>query len=1211
MARMTIIINRSTKHFILCNCFQKRGDCSLQDLFEQYHIVLAEIEKEKGITLQEKNSVTTSVMAGDEEKDRNVETKSDAAMSHNITLFALYCLKVKIYLQFSLSNKKDFRNRLNEDLNSLIKYVEQIENKDEVSDEILDHLRDVLLLIFPEYKDLLHPFFLLHYKKKFRRINRIDNDLYFLVIRTSEAYEQLGYHDMSVTLLEGLCQLSRDRNEKERHQELLTRVFGLLIETSVEAAIRIARINLKYFENSHNEYSGEFFWGYGCALEKNENISEAAIFFEKCYLIRRVVYGENHWYTALAKREYSLMLFISSEGKYGKKGLFEFVDHIEQKKYPYISDEEIKTLEGKTLYILLFNQSDMYDMEIYNHYLTIYEEICDAFNDVGIPLIQRRLAKNLRGCYWMKMGDYIQAESCILEAINTNLAKDVSEILTIPQIKTNLLAIYYAQNDIEMALPLLSELLDALEFDEKLTGLSEKDEYRIYTLLVSIEAQCMIEPCQEEMDNIKSFLQDSCKKTLKMASDLPECTKELVCFIMNAIILVLQLDVTEKNEQKLYLNTLDKINREYLLFPIDQSQRTLLNYTAAILAWHMGDSRAENYFSKTLHIADQTILPLSTRIGLLQSYAFYSTDKKKYNSAVFYIGQALMHLENMWKSCVKYLNDEKIVQMLTINQNQFTVCYSLLRRLTDVPLAYERVLQFKALASLVGKERNRILHSAHIDSTLLHKIRRLQDKIATLEAESIFRDVTDDYEKDKEELRKLEACFAHDFPMNNIFIPITWDNVQRVIPDDCTVIEYFLCRLSYNKNPFENDLKNMGIDVFITRKRNGACQLDKLTIYDGEAILSAADEFVETLQAESNCSVSADQLSKMIDVRAMLFQKLIAPILPYLDGIKTIYIAPDYSLVNLPFEILYDDEHDQLEGTYTIIKIECARDFLYRVQSDSLSKENLLIGNPQFELKEPELGVRKIDMDGRNRMIHMETHNITPLPFSQIEVERIGRRCACNCNTGYTASKKLLMSDKKFKNIHIATHGFFDFFSDSGTGMYSSCLLFAGVTNWLKDGAVSNLYGNGILTADEISRLDFKSVELVVLSSCLSGMNEASICKGFQGMIGAFSASGVHYVISHLWEANDFSSAVLMDAFYYQYIEKKQSPPVALALAKKYVKQVTIGELKIRGWFDYLNNNKNDRKAMQKLSQYQNLNNQFRPFRGESYWGGFACYQCY
>ncbi|MDO5137778.1 MAG: CHAT domain-containing protein, partial [Oscillospiraceae bacterium] len=699
-------------------------------------------------------------------------------------------------------------------------------------------------------------------------------------------------------------------------------------------------------------------------------------------------------------------------------------------------------------------------------------------------------------------------------------------IVTVPQIKSNLLMIYYAQNDAAMALPLLIDLLEVLKSDSKDSILTEKDEYRIYTLVSSLEAQGMIEVDDDEIDNAKSFLQESCVKIIELSPELPECKRELAVFIISSIPLVLQYGAITKEDQRLYLSALDRIRREYLVFPLDKMQMVILYYISALLSWNIGAPQTEKLFSLAVQSAEDAILLLPTKIAISASYASFLATTRKYNTAVFYVGKALSFIEALWKSCVRYLNDSRLIQILLPSQIQFTGCYALLRALEDTESRYERVLQFKALASLAGRERNRIIHSPYIDRKLLKSIKDTQDIIATLETENLFRDITNDYDTEKTKLRKLEALFAEKFPKSNEFVEISVDAVDKAIPDNCVVIEYFYCTLQYGEDQSDIALiePEMGFDVFVTQKRNSKCHRYSFSIGDGEKITSAAEEFVEILQAESNNSATLEQMYKVNDLRSWIYNCLINPILPYIEGYETVYIAPDNNLINLPFEILYDDKQELLEDKYIVVKIECARDFLYKRNGEGAPEDNLIIGNPMYELREQELGERDACRKEHTRSINIDACKITPLPFTQIEVEKIGKYLKSICYTGKLASKYLLERNNSYQNIHIATHGYFDI-SNFDKSMYSSCLLFSGVCNWLKDGNINETYGNGIVTADEISRLDLKETELVVLSSCLSGMNDITVNKCFLGMIGAFSAAGVHYVITNLWEADDFSAA--------------------------------------------------------------------------------------
>lgn len=194
------------------------------------------------------------------------------------------------------------------------------------------------------------------------------------------------------------------------------------------------------------------------------------------------------------------------------------------------------------------------------------------------------------------------------------------------------------------------------------------------------------------------------------------------------------------------------------------------------------------------------------------------------------------------------------------------------------------------------------------------------------------------------------------------------------------------------------------------------------------------------------------------------------------------------------------------------------------------SKETLIVGSPEYEVRErrTELEREKTEETGRDRKMDLDT--VEKLPFSKVEAYRICSRTGGRMYTGAAATKNVVLSAHGYKNIHIATHGYFDM-ENQDISLYSSWLAFTGIKNWYRTGVENPVYGNGLLTADEVSRMDLTSTKLVVLSSCLSGMNEVFLSTGFHGMVSAFSAAGVKYVISSLWSVNDLATAVFMVHF--------------------------------------------------------------------------------
>lgn len=1185
----------------------------MSELLDQYKSLQEKIIQEEGKEEERilSSLATTFLEPESKKKDQNV---ADYRIEHEENMFALLCLKLKLYVQLSFPEQIKHKKTFAEDTDRLVIYAQKICCAYEISEELLNNVSDLLALVFGELHDKIPSL----YTGKYKRINYttegISQDLYFLSLRTAKAYERMGWEEQSLLLLERLCELSRKRNRNYIHKELVARILGVIGDTDPETTLRIADRNNSCYEDVQDDYAGDFYWAYGCALQRTGMPQKAMKAFEKCYKARLTVSGEQDWFTVIAKWEMTVCLYHVSNRRQGRDVLLEFVYDIEAGKYADVDHDYLKIVEGKSLYFVLMDQSGVTDLNEYESLLNIYESICERYDNTEEPLIKLRLAANLLGGMFMKMGEYIQAEKAFIDAINYDVPDGIPEIVTVPQIKSNLLLIYYVQNDVRMAIPLLSELLSLLDSESQETGLSKKDEYRIYTILVSMETQGMMQSGEEELSDLKKVLDESCFDIVHVQSESSDCIRERSTFIICAVILIMQLGEADLAEQRMYFEALEKIRREKETYALDQYQQAVLIYTLALLAWNFNLLEAEEYFSEAIKLSDIAIMPSSTRIAISESYAAYSVEKERYETAADYVAKAISFMDGVWKSYIKYMDDERLMQILAPTQLQFSACYSIMRTYANTEALYSRVLQFKGLASLAGKERNRLLHGASMDKELLGEIKSVQDKIALLETEGLFRDNTVDYNNEKARLRRLEAIFASRFPKNNQFTEINYGNVRESIPNNSVVAEYYYGAIQYGTSRAKSEKNRIetGFDIFITQKKDEKCRTTKVTALNGEQILADAEEFVRILHAESNGSVTIEQLEKMEVLRAKLYNSLIDPIHTFLHGFENVYIAPDQELINLPFELIYDGLNERGGELAKAIKIESARDFLYYNSDESCSDESLIIGNPMYNADERYLGDAAPDGTDHRRSIDIDVQKIEQLPFSQVEVEHVGKRLGSRYYIEESASKKLLTESRiKYRTIHIATHGYFDLSNSTDKDMYSSCLLFSGVCNWAKSGTVSSTYGNGLITADEISRLDLRGTELVVLSSCLSGMNEITLNKGFLGMIGAFSAAGVHYVISHLWEAEDFSTAVLMDSFYYYYAECKKSPPEALALAKNYLRKVTIGDLKRARWFNAPKHSSPDSSIVQQLYCYERMDDKIRPFKKEAFWGGFTCYQCY
>jgi CHAT domain-containing protein len=136
--------------------------------------------------------------------------------------------------------------------------------------------------------------------------------------------------------------------------------------------------------------------------------------------------------------------------------------------------------------------------------------------------------------------------------------------------------------------------------------------------------------------------------------------------------------------------------------------------------------------------------------------------------------------------------------------------------------------------------------------------------------------------------------------------------------------------------------------------------------------------------------------------------------------------------------------------------------------------------------------------------------------------------------------------------VHIATHGFAlsadtgarnapeNAFAASDNNMSRTGLVLAGANHaWLGSLPWKGLE-DGILTAYEVSQMDFSKTELVALSACESGLGEVRGAEGVLGLQRAFKIAGAHYLVLSLWQVPDQETQEFMSLFYKKWLLEKK-----------------------------------------------------------------------
>lgn len=141
--------------------------------------------------------------------------------------------------------------------------------------------------------------------------------------------------------------------------------------------------------------------------------------------------------------------------------------------------------------------------------------------------------------------------------------------------------------------------------------------------------------------------------------------------------------------------------------------------------------------------------------------------------------------------------------------------------------------------------------------------------------------------------------------------------------------------------------------------------------------------------------------------------------------------------------------------------------------------------------------------------------------------------------------------------LHIATHGFF--LPDTLQGqeehpMNRTGLILAGANHaWARGKPVSDME-DGILTAFEITTMDLKNTELVVLSACETGLGYIVNNEGVFGLQRAFKQAGAKNLMVSLWSVPDKATQLLMTQFYQNCLDKNMSLRDALKAAQQWMR---------------------------------------------------------
>jgi CHAT domain-containing protein/tetratricopeptide (TPR) repeat protein len=216
-----------------------------------------------------------------------------------------------------------------------------------------------------------------------------------------------------------------------------------------------------------------------------------------------------------------------------------------------------------------------------------------------------------------------------------------------------------------------------------------------------------------------------------------------------------------------------------------------------------------------------------------------------------------------------------------------------------------------------------------------------------------------------------------------------------------------------------------------------------------------------------------------------------------------------------------------------------------------------------------------------------------PLPrlrFSELEVEAVSSLFPGEVTLlkGESATRAAVLSAlSRSSHIHLSCHAVFRPDEPLASG-----LALAG-SDWLT-------------VADALGRLDLSGVELVALCACQTAMSDTHyVPDEIVGLPAGFLQAGVKGVVSTLWPVADAPTAILLRRFYQLHLVHGLRPTMALRQAQQWLRQSTVRDLELVGWYERLGERTGQTDALRMRTYYQEHPDE-KPFAHPYYWAAFT-----
>ena len=277
----------------------------------------------------------------------------------------------------------------------------------------------------------------------------------------------------------------------------------------------------------------------------------------------------------------------------------------------------------------------------------------------------------------------------------------------------------------------------------------------------------------------------------------------------------------------------------------------------------------------------------------------------------------------------------------------------------------------------------------------------------------------------------------------------------------------------------------------------------------------------------------------------------------------TIYYVPSQLLFQVSLESLPLPDGSLLGSHYHFVRLSSDRE-LVKMKSNAIGCKDdtaVLYGGLQYDVETTAMAEesKKYDLSNllaiRGEIARGDSifHDLQGTKEEIFKIENILKdnkwQVTPYMGKNGTEESFLDMNGKAPRLLHLATHGFYytpnkaedvDYLKGYTDAMSLSGLVMSGGNAaWLGKQLPKGVLG-GILTANDIARLDLSNTDMVVLSACQTGQGKAT-SEGLYGLQRAFKKAGVGTIVMSLWSVSDKTTSEFMTTFYERLADKKNA----------------------------------------------------------------------